>query len=81
MTTSEAFTLIDAGEGRWEIRRRDGEFAVARLWRTRRGYSLVGLDQRLIHEFDCRDAALQYLLESGSVHRRRSSRPAASVRR
>jgi hypothetical protein len=80
MTTSEAFVLVDAGEGRWEIRRRGGEDAVARLWRTRRGYSLVGLDQRVMDEFDCRDAALRYLLEVGSLRRRRSPRATVVAR-
>jgi hypothetical protein len=74
MTFSEAFDVIEAGQGRWDIHSRGSIMIAGQVWRTDEGFLLLDwLDQRL-GSFDTIDDALRFLLHStNQVSRQRGA--------
>jgi hypothetical protein len=66
VTYAEAFDLIDAGQGRWDIQQH-GTFLVAgQVWRTNTGYLLWDWLDRQIGSFTSIDEALRALFRLGT---------------
>ncbi|GAB2454422.1 hypothetical protein GCM10027029_14880 [Conyzicola lurida] len=67
MTYSEAFDLVDAGQGRWEVRYRDTAMAAARIWRGTDGFELRDWSNRVVATFPSIDDALRRLVTSPAI--------------
>ena len=61
MTHVEAFEVIDAGEGRWDVRLRQSIHLVGEVWRTDAGFILWDWRQRQLGRFPSLPDALRAL--------------------
>jgi hypothetical protein len=51
VTHVELLALIDAGAGRWEIRRTDTGVSAGSLWKTIDGFELLDADDHFVGTF------------------------------
>lgn len=65
MTITEAFDLIEAGQGRWDIQLRDSLTVIGGIWRVDGGFELFDWLDRRIGVFPSTDDALRAFLGSG----------------
>jgi hypothetical protein len=63
MTYSEAFVLVDAGQGRWDVRYRDTAMTAAQVWRSADGFELRDWANHVVGTFPSIDDALRHLLK------------------
>jgi hypothetical protein len=64
MTYVEVFELIDAGQGRWEVRNRTTAMSAGQVWRVGRGFELRDWRDHRRGSFRSIDAALRELLRA-----------------
>ncbi|MCU1524381.1 MAG: hypothetical protein JWO18_1275 [Microbacteriaceae bacterium] len=64
MTYAEAFDLIEAGEGRWDVQHHDTLLIAGQVWRTHTGFDLLDWLDRPIGTFDSIENALRSLYRS-----------------
>jgi len=57
----EAFEIIDAGEGRWDVQQRETLLVAGQVWRTATGYLLWDWADRQIGTFPNLGDALRTL--------------------
>ncbi|MCU1557511.1 MAG: hypothetical protein JWN09_1506 [Microbacteriaceae bacterium] len=61
MTYAEAFDLIEAGEGRWDVQHHGSLLIAGQVWRTRGGFDLLDWLDRPIGTFESIEDALRFL--------------------
>ncbi|KQO97740.1 hypothetical protein [Leifsonia sp. Leaf264] len=61
MSHVEAFDVIDAGEGRWDVQRRQSLSVVGHVWRTAAGFLLWDWADRQLGTFSSLSDALRTL--------------------
>jgi hypothetical protein len=73
VTIGEAFDLIEAGEGRWDVQLRKSFVVAGHIRRTTGGFTVYDWRDRTLGTFRSVDDALRFLLEtdSGSLGRSR----------
>lgn len=62
MTETEAFDLVDAGEGRWDVQEHDSFLVAGQVWRTASGFLLWDWLERQVGTFATIDEALRALM-------------------
>ncbi|WP_150307692.1 hypothetical protein [Planctomonas psychrotolerans] len=73
MTIREAFDLIEAGQGRWDVQLQGTLTVAGHIWRTTDGFTLFDWLDRSIGVFPSTDDALRFLLRTGTGSARRLS--------
>jgi hypothetical protein len=64
MTFKEAFDLVDAGQGRWDVQRSNTVIVAGQILRTPTGFVLYDWLGQRMGTFDMIDDALRYLLHA-----------------
>ncbi|MDF2434726.1 MAG: hypothetical protein JWP44_4357 [Mucilaginibacter sp.] len=67
MTYAEAFDLIEAGEGRWDVQHHHSLLIAGQVWRTNGGFDLLDWLDRPIGTFDSIEDALRFLYRSSAA--------------
>jgi hypothetical protein len=67
MTFVEAFDLVEAGEGRWDVQERNSVLVAGQVWRTATGFLLWDWLDRQLGTFPSMDDALRALLRVNSA--------------
>ncbi len=65
MSYAEAFDVIDAGEGRWDIQQHGTLLVAGQVWRVNSGFLLRDWLERGLGTFGSLDEALRALLRLG----------------
>lgn len=75
MNYAEAFDLVEAGQGRWDVQRHGTLLIAGQIWRTNDGFALMDWLDRPSGTFDSVEDALRFLLRStlGRSFRREAS--------
>lgn len=73
VTIGEAFDLVEAGQGRWDVQLQKSFVVAGHIWRTAGGFTLYDWRDRVLGTFRSIDDALRFLLqtENGSLGRSR----------
>ncbi|GAB3584020.1 hypothetical protein GCM10027406_29690 [Leifsonia lichenia] len=69
MTYTEAFDIVDAGEGRWDIQLRETLLIAGQVWRTAAGFLLWDWADRQLGTFPSLAEALRTLWAAQSRER------------
>jgi hypothetical protein len=64
MNYLEAFDLVEAGQGRWDVQHHGTLLIAGQIWRTNDGFTLMDWLDRPIGHFDSVENALRFLLRS-----------------
>ena len=64
MNYAEAFDLVEAGQGRWDVQHHGSLVIAGQVWRTNDGFALMDWLDRPIGSFDSMEDALRFLLRS-----------------
>ena len=64
MTYAEAFDLVPAGQGRWDVHHHGKALIAGQIWRTSAGFELLDWLDRSIGSFNSVEDALRFLLVS-----------------
>lgn len=75
MNYAEAFDLVKAGQGRWDVQHHGTLTIAGQIWRTNDGFELMDWLDRTLGHFDTVEDALRFLLQStlGESLRREAS--------
>ncbi|QNE47314.1 hypothetical protein F1C58_10680 [Glaciihabitans sp. INWT7] len=64
MNYAEAFDLVEAGQGRWDVQHHGTLLIAGQVWRTTDGFELLDWLDRPIGHFASVEDALRFLLTS-----------------
>lgn len=64
MTIGEAFDLVEAGQGRWDVQRQKSFVVAGHIWRTADGFTLYDWRDSVLGTFRTVDEALRFLLQN-----------------
>ncbi|MET4703984.1 hypothetical protein [Frigoribacterium sp. UYMn621] len=75
MNYAEAFDLVEAGQGRWDVQHHGTLLIAGQVWRTSDGFELMDWLDRPTGHFDTVEDALRFLAKStlGRSRRREAS--------